>query len=456
MSNRIPPFTRRGASAALLLLVTLTPTAGEVSAQAVNQTGASSASAADPKTRRPLTISDYSRWRAIDAAQLSGDGRWVAYGLRLTNVVAPDAKPEVRIKRLDSGEEIVIRDASSPSFSSDSRWVVYQIDPPPPARGARRGAGADSAADSTRRDTAATPKRRTELRELATGRTQSWEDIQSATFSPTATHLFLRRRPASAGGARSGGAGGGGGGDGPQGGGGFGGGGGAAPNIRGADALLHDLTTGRTQFLGSVGEAGFNRRGDLLAFTVEASVKDGNGLFVVDLATGRSHVLENDARTYSRLAWNDSGTGVAVLKRKEVPKMRETDNVLVVFPSVRLAFDVRTTPPQGVDVSMVAPKAPGHRVREVFREGAGVPGLVAIHADPTGTARAATLAYAKGIGCTRAGVIETTSRKKRKRICSASRRCSAAASARSSPPVSKRWSRQGISRRSPTSSACTS
>jgi ketol-acid reductoisomerase len=66
------------------------------------------------------------------------------------------------------------------------------------------------------------------------------------------------------------------------------------------------------------------------------------------------------------------------------------------------------TPPEGVDVAMVAPKAPGHRVREVFLEGAGVPGLMAIHADATGQARAVTLSYAKGIGCTRAGVIETT------------------------------------------------
>ena len=65
-------------------------------------------------------------------------------------------------------------------------------------------------------------------------------------------------------------------------------------------------------------------------------------------------------------------------------------------------------PPKDVDVTMVAPKAPGHRVREVFKEGAGVPGLVAIHNDATGNARTATLAYAKGIGCTRAGVIETT------------------------------------------------
>ena len=57
---------------------------------------------------------------------------------------------------------------------------------------------------------------------------------------------------------------------------------------------------------------------------------------------------------------------------------------------------------------MAAPKAPGHRVREVFTEGGGVPGLIAIHQDATGKAHALTLSYLKGIGCTRAGVLETT------------------------------------------------
>ncbi|MCY4466599.1 MAG: ketol-acid reductoisomerase [Chloroflexi bacterium] len=65
-------------------------------------------------------------------------------------------------------------------------------------------------------------------------------------------------------------------------------------------------------------------------------------------------------------------------------------------------------PPASVDVAMVAPKAPGHRVREVFAEGAGTPGLIAIEQDATGNALALGLAYAKAIGCTRAGVIETT------------------------------------------------
>ncbi|HEX4021296.1 MAG TPA: ketol-acid reductoisomerase [Acidobacteriaceae bacterium] len=74
-------------------------------------------------------------------------------------------------------------------------------------------------------------------------------------------------------------------------------------------------------------------------------------------------------------------------------------------------FNIRfgtITPPKDVDVSMVAPKAPGHRVREVFTEGGGTPGLIAIEQDASGNAFAQALSYAKGIGCTRAGVLQTT------------------------------------------------
>jgi len=65
-------------------------------------------------------------------------------------------------------------------------------------------------------------------------------------------------------------------------------------------------------------------------------------------------------------------------------------------------------PSKEIDISMVAPKAPGHRVREVFSEGGGVPALIAVHQDASGKAHALALSYAKGIGSTRAGVLETT------------------------------------------------
>jgi len=74
-------------------------------------------------------------------------------------------------------------------------------------------------------------------------------------------------------------------------------------------------------------------------------------------------------------------------------------------------FNIRfgtITPPADVDVTMIAPKAPGHRVREVFTEGGGTPALLAVHHDATGGARALALSYARALGVTRAGVIETT------------------------------------------------
>ena len=74
-------------------------------------------------------------------------------------------------------------------------------------------------------------------------------------------------------------------------------------------------------------------------------------------------------------------------------------------------FNIRfgtITPPANIDVSMIAPKAPGHRVREAFMEGGGTPALLAIHQDASGKAKALALSYAKGLGTTRAGVIETT------------------------------------------------
>ena len=67
-------------------------------------------------------------------------------------------------------------------------------------------------------------------------------------------------------------------------------------------------------------------------------------------------------------------------------------------------------PPASVDVTMIAPKAPGHRVRELFTEGVGVPALVAIHQDASGHALENALAYALALGCLKAGVIETTFR----------------------------------------------
>ncbi len=95
-----------------------------------------------------------------------------------------------------------------------------------------------------------------------------------------------------------------------------------------------------------------------------------------------------------------------VYKADIEPNLKPGDTLMFAH-----GFNIRfgmITPPANVDVSMVAPKAPGHRVREVFKEGSGVPALVAVHQDASGHALDNALAYAKGLGSTRAGVLETT------------------------------------------------
>jgi ketol-acid reductoisomerase len=96
----------------------------------------------------------------------------------------------------------------------------------------------------------------------------------------------------------------------------------------------------------------------------------------------------------------------AIYQRDILPSLTAGKTLLFAH-GFNVHFDL-IDPPAGVDVALIAPKSPGHRVRELYTEGGGVPGLIAVHRDATGNARADALSYARAIGCTRAGVIETT------------------------------------------------
>ncbi len=82
-------------------------------------------------------------------------------------------------------------------------------------------------------------------------------------------------------------------------------------------------------------------------------------------------------------------------------------NMLLFGHGFSIHYD-EVQPPPGVDVALIAPKGPGHLVRRQYLEGSGVPGLIAVEQDASGNAQALALAYARGIGCTRGGVIETS------------------------------------------------
>ena len=329
---------------------------------------------AQTDAKKPLTVDDYTKWRSITGQAISSDGKWVAYTLQVTNTIPAEAKPVLHLLNLETNTEVTVADATDGTFSADSKWIAYQVDPGAAqrARASRGGSGTPSPGGTTpppatppatppsppavtppppsqvgapgaqqaqtgRGGAAATiPPRRVELRNLDTGEVRSWQDIGTFAFSPGATYLFLRRRPPeaadSAGGRGSGSP------ATPGGAQAAARGGTTTPSgPRGLDVILLDLRTGRHLLLGSVGDIAYNRTGELLAYTVDAAVKDGNGVFIFDTRNGRITPLDNDAKSYNRLAWSESGTAIAVLKGSEVEKMREKENLLLAFPEAAAA-----------------------------------------------------------------------------------------------------------------------
>jgi len=100
-------------------------------------------------------------------------------------------------------------------------------------------------------------------------------------------------------------------------------------------------------------------------------------------------------------------TSQAAIYEKEIAPSMTPGKALFFAHGFNIRYGT-ITPPPGVDVALVAPKSPGHRARETFQEGGGVPALVAVEKDASGNALKLALAYAKGLGCTRAGVLQTT------------------------------------------------
>jgi ketol-acid reductoisomerase len=93
--------------------------------------------------------------------------------------------------------------------------------------------------------------------------------------------------------------------------------------------------------------------------------------------------------------------------KEEIQQHLTSGKVLVFSHGFNIHFG-QIVPPADIDVIMIAPKSPGHLVRRTYEEGAGTPGLIAVYQNATGNAHQIALAYAKGIGCTRAGLLETT------------------------------------------------
>ncbi len=108
------------------------------------------ATQAQGPAKKALTVDDYTRWRSISEPEISGDGKWVAYGLSYTNTLPADAKPVLHLLNLETNQDLEVPNGIGASFSDDSGWIAYQVDPS--GRGGRGGGrGRGAAAPATQR-----------------------------------------------------------------------------------------------------------------------------------------------------------------------------------------------------------------------------------------------------------------------------------------------------------------
>ena len=104
---------------------------------------------------------------------------------------------------------------------------------------------------------------------------------------------------------------------------------------KGSDLLLYNLITKKSYNLGNISDYKFNKSGQYLAYTVDANGKNGNGIFVMDLATGLTNALENDKANYAKINWNKEGTAFSLLKSKKDKKYKTPIYTLIGIKNIK-------------------------------------------------------------------------------------------------------------------------
>ena len=215
------------------------------------------------EAKKILTLDDYPLWSSIVSTSISDDGSWISFAYR------PNGGDDtLYFKNLNTGDTYSAKYSDRPVFSSNSKWAAYRKNP--------------KKKDEEKLRKAKKPvTRKGVLLDLASGKETSWDKVSSISFSPNGDYVLVKKT-------------------------------GSGNAKRGSDLLLKNLGTGTTMNIGNVNQYKFNSRGTMLAYTVDASDDDGNGVYIMDVAEGRVQVLDTDTLSYSQLTWDDEN-----LYRKE-------------------------------------------------------------------------------------------------------------------------------------------
>ncbi|MFC1729035.1 prolyl oligopeptidase family serine peptidase [candidate division KSB1 bacterium] len=250
-----------------------------------------------------LDIEDYMRWRSITSTSISDDGNWITFGYG-----TPRDDDTLYVKQLSSDKIYEIPRASRPEFSDDARWVAYQVTLP------------FKETEKLRRDNE-TISLKAELLDLVSGEKFTVDNMASFTFSKDSKFFAVKKTKTNKDAAH-----------------------------KGTDLLLRNLTTGFNELIGSVAEFSFNKPGTLLAYVVDAADTAGNGLYAVDLDAGIRIPLDTDKAIYERMAWEEEGRALAVLRGIKEKGLSHRSNTLLAFAGIangdrtKIVFDPAQNP----------------------------------------------------------------------------------------------------------------
>lgn len=285
----VPAMSRLRLAAAFVLgsVSAVAPIEAQVAAPA------RAAEAQSTAVKRPLEIADYARWRSIDGAAVSPDGAFVAWSYG--RVRGDDT---LHVKRVEGGGDHAVPFATGPLFSDDGRWVAYEV--------------GHAFADQLRSDDPLPAS--AGLMDLTTGATWSWENADDFGFAPGSSLFWVKKES-------------------PD----------DDAEHDGTDVILRDLGDGSVRLLGSVQELDFDADGRWLAYTVDAADGAGNGLYLLEVASGVTRPLDQSEARYARLTWAEHAPAVAVLRGASADDDEERDNTLVAVTDLASAAPSVTT-----------------------------------------------------------------------------------------------------------------
>lgn len=244
--------------------------------------------------KKVLTLDDYPEWKHIEDATIADNRDWITFGYRPNG-----GEVTLNIKNLNNGKIYDIAVGSDSAISGDSRWAAYVVNP------------SKEEAKKLRKEKKPV-RAKVELLDLKSGEKVSYADASSFVFSNDSGFFAVKKDKAD-----------------------------RDAEIDGTDLVLRNLKTGMDMNIGNVGSFRFNHRGTMLAYTIDADKKAGNGIYVLALDSGAIRPLDSGEADYAQLTWDDNGReplkgyekgrSLAVLRGKKPEKSVQMENQLLVF-----------------------------------------------------------------------------------------------------------------------------